>query len=53
MLEGAESLEQLRLLENSYRIRCIETMIDTPGVNTEEELEMVRRLFRERFGDLT
>ncbi len=49
MLERTESLEQLRLLENGYRIRCIETTVDTPGVNTEEELEEVRRLFRLRF----
>jgi 3-deoxy-manno-octulosonate cytidylyltransferase (CMP-KDO synthetase) len=49
MLERAESLEQLRLLENGYRIRCIETTTDTPGVNTLEELEEVRRLFRSRF----
>jgi 3-deoxy-manno-octulosonate cytidylyltransferase (CMP-KDO synthetase) len=48
MLERAESLEQLRLLENGYRIRCLETRVDTPGVNTEEELEEVRRLFRTR-----
>ena len=49
MLERAESLEQLRLLENGYRIRCVETAVDTPGVNTAEELEEVRRLFRSRF----
>ena len=49
MLERTESLEQLRLLENGYRIRCVETAIDTPGVNTEEELEEVRRLFRSRY----
>jgi 3-deoxy-manno-octulosonate cytidylyltransferase (CMP-KDO synthetase) len=49
MLERTESLEQLRLLENGFRIRCIETTADTPGVNTEEELEEVRRLFRSRF----
>ncbi|NTU68178.1 MAG: 3-deoxy-manno-octulosonate cytidylyltransferase [Chlorobiaceae bacterium] len=49
MLERAESLEQLRLLENGYRIRCIETTVDTPGVNTEEELDEVRRLFKSRF----
>jgi 3-deoxy-manno-octulosonate cytidylyltransferase (CMP-KDO synthetase) len=49
MLERAESLEQLRLLENGYRIRCVETTVDTPGVNTAEELEEVRRLFRMRF----
>lgn len=48
MLERAESLEQLRLLENGYRIRCIEVRNETPGVNTPEELEAVRRLFRNR-----
>jgi 3-deoxy-manno-octulosonate cytidylyltransferase (CMP-KDO synthetase) len=50
MLEQAESLEQLRLLEHGYRIRCLTTTVDTPGVNTREELEEVRRLFREQSG---
>ena len=49
MLERTESLEQLRLLENGFRIQCLETTVDTPGVNTAEELEEVRRLFRSRF----
>ncbi len=48
MLEREESLEQLRLLENGYRIQCVETTIDSPGVNTPEELDLVRRVFRER-----
>ncbi|NTU96324.1 MAG: 3-deoxy-manno-octulosonate cytidylyltransferase [Chlorobiaceae bacterium] len=46
MLEEAESLEQLRLLENGYRIRCVVTGADTPGVNTIEELELVRSIVR-------
>jgi 3-deoxy-manno-octulosonate cytidylyltransferase (CMP-KDO synthetase) len=47
MLEEAESLEQLRLLENGFRIQCIKTLIDNPGVNTLEDLELVRRIIRE------
>lgn len=47
MLELAESLEQLRLLENGFRIRCVSTTLDHPGVNTLEDLEMVRRILRE------
>ena len=48
MLEKEESLEQLRLLENGFRIRCVETGTGAPGVNTREDLDLVRRLFRER-----
>ncbi len=47
MLEEAESLEQLRLLEHGFRIQCVQTLFDTPGVNTPEELEQVRRIIRE------
>ncbi|NTW68636.1 MAG: 3-deoxy-manno-octulosonate cytidylyltransferase [Chlorobiaceae bacterium] len=46
MLEEEESLEQLRLLENGFRIQCITTEIDNPGVNTLEELEFVRKIIR-------
>ncbi|MBZ4219244.1 MAG: 3-deoxy-manno-octulosonate cytidylyltransferase [Chlorobium sp.] len=46
MLEEAESLEQLRLLENGFRIQCVKTLIDNPGVNTLEDLELVRRIIR-------
>lgn len=46
MLEETESLEQLRLLENGFRIRCIKTNIDNPGVNTIEDLELVRSIIR-------
>lgn len=47
-LEEAESLEQLRLLENGYRIRCMLTTSDQPGVNTQEELEQVRQIIHNR-----
>jgi len=46
MLEEAESLEQLRLLENGFRIQCVTTRIDNPGVNTLEDLELVRSMVR-------
>jgi 3-deoxy-manno-octulosonate cytidylyltransferase (CMP-KDO synthetase) len=43
-LERAEALEQLRALEHGFRIRTVETVHDTVGVDTEEDLERVRRL---------
>ncbi len=46
MLEEAESLEQLRWLENGFRIQCVTTLIDNPGVNTAEDLELVRSIIR-------
>ena len=46
MLEQAESLEQLRLLENGFRIQCVTTLLDNPGVNTLEDLELVRSILR-------
>ncbi len=44
-LERAERLEQLRALENGFRIRVVETEYESVGVDTEEDLERVRRLF--------
>ena len=47
-LERREKLEQLRILEAGYRIKCIETRFDTVGVDTEEDLEKVREILEKR-----
>jgi 3-deoxy-manno-octulosonate cytidylyltransferase (CMP-KDO synthetase) len=40
-----ERVEQLRALENGYRIRVIETEYDSLGVDTPEDLKQVAALF--------
>jgi len=44
-LEGAERLEQLRALENGYRIRVTETEYESWGVDTPADLERVSQFF--------
>lgn len=46
-LERTESLEQLRALENGYRIKVIETDSRFVGVDTPEDLAMVNRIYEE------
>jgi 3-deoxy-manno-octulosonate cytidylyltransferase (CMP-KDO synthetase) len=41
-LEKVENLEQLRVLEEGYKIKVIETKYDTIGVDTAEDLERVK-----------
>jgi 3-deoxy-manno-octulosonate cytidylyltransferase (CMP-KDO synthetase) len=45
-LEEAESLEQMRALENGYRIRVIETEYDGFGIDTEEDLLRAEEMIR-------
>jgi 3-deoxy-manno-octulosonate cytidylyltransferase (CMP-KDO synthetase) len=43
-LERAESLEQLRALENGVRIKVVMTGSGSPGVDTPEDAQMIERL---------
>src|SRR5580765_2302605 len=44
-LETAERLEQLRALENGFRIRVVETEYESLGVDTPADLDRVSQLF--------
>ncbi len=47
-LEKVESLEQLRVLEHGFKIKTIETGIETIGIDTPDDLEKAKRAFLER-----
>ena len=49
-LERSEALEQLRALEHGIRIKALETRYDSVGVDTPDDLERVRRQFRDANG---
>ncbi|MFH1338278.1 MAG: 3-deoxy-manno-octulosonate cytidylyltransferase [Candidatus Omnitrophota bacterium] len=45
-LEQAEKLEQLRVLEEGFRIKVIETKFETIGVDTPQDLEKIKALIK-------
>ena len=45
--ETLEGLEQLRFLENGYRMKVVETTYSSIGVDTPEDLEAVKRIMGE------
>lgn len=47
-LERSERLEQLRFLQNGIPIHVAETAYDTVGVDTEDDLRRVEKIFRQR-----
>jgi len=47
-LEKSESLEQLRILENGYKIKCVEVLDETIGVDTPDDLEKVKKIISNR-----
>ena len=52
-LESIECLEQLRVLEEGFRIKVIETKYETIGVDTPEDLEKVKAYLRKEKEDAT
>jgi 3-deoxy-manno-octulosonate cytidylyltransferase (CMP-KDO synthetase) len=47
-LESIEGLEQLRVLENGYKIKVAETQFDTIGIDTPEDLERAKEVLISR-----
>jgi 3-deoxy-manno-octulosonate cytidylyltransferase (CMP-KDO synthetase) len=47
-LESAEKLEQLRALENGYRIKVVETPFDSIEVDTPADIRRVEAILLQR-----
>ena len=45
-IERIEKLEQLRVIENGYRIKVIETKFDTVGIDTPEDLQKANEVIK-------
>lgn len=50
-LEVAESLEQLRWLQNGFRIKVGTTDIETVGIDTPDDLKRAEEFYREKYGE--
>jgi 3-deoxy-manno-octulosonate cytidylyltransferase (CMP-KDO synthetase) len=50
-LEQAERLEQLRALENGFRIRVVETEYESLGVDTPADWQLVSELYERTFSE--
>lgn len=46
--EKAEKLEQLRVLENGYKIKVIRTDECSPGIDTPEDVKRIEKLLKEK-----
>ena len=49
-LEKQERLEQLRVLENGFKIKLVTTKYDSIGVDTPEDLIQARKKIEDREG---
>jgi 3-deoxy-manno-octulosonate cytidylyltransferase (CMP-KDO synthetase) len=47
-LEETEGLEQLRILDYGYKIKLIESEIDSIGIDTQEDLDKVTKLMENK-----
>ena len=52
LLENREKLEQLKWLDNGFKIRMIESRTDSIGVDTEEDLIAVENILKKKEGAL-
>ena len=43
-LENTEKLEQLRILENGYKIRVVDTTFKTVGVDLPEHIDIIEKM---------